>query len=446
MFGIELYYIFIAFTLVIVGIAIGYLSINNLRLLVIPFSLSTFIASIFFTNEPIWISGEIEAGIGSYLRAGFLIFSGGVAILYYLRNIRIHKFRIPLHLILLFIFIFFSILSTFYTIDFKATLTRSSLFLALAFSLLGMDFWLDSNDKLKKFLNTIFYLLAIILILNLISMVAIPSRSWWWKTPSRLLGILSHPNELGGLCMVSFPIIFWKLNNTIGNSKYLVWLVALINTIVLIATGSRTSLIVSILGFIIWFIVHKDWIKLATLGAILTIGIIIISQVGFPSYSRNEGSKITDLTERELIWEGVSVFLEEKPILGYGYAVEGKIFDNQLLFDMEGQFFNPNSQQPLHNGYLSIFIGGGLVGLSIWMIAILLPVYFLLKSKVELSFKAYALATIIPILIANVVESALTGYLSATDIYFWLAWLVAGKVVRISDNSYNSKIALDEVK
>ena len=160
MLGLELYIIFILLSLILIGIVIAYVSINNLQILVLPFALSTFIASIFYTNEPIWISGEIEAGIGSYLRAGFLFFSGGIALVYYLRNLRIHNFKIPLHIILLFVFIFFSLLSTFYTIDFKSTLTRSLLFFTLALSLIGMDFWLDSKDKLNKFLNTIFYLLV----------------------------------------------------------------------------------------------------------------------------------------------------------------------------------------------------------------------------------------------------------------------------------------------
>ena len=445
MFGLDLYIIFILISLALSGIAFAYFSVKNILLILIPFSLSTIISSIFYTNEPIWISGEIEAGIGSYLRAGFLIFSGSIAILYYVKNFRTHNFRIPLHLSFLLLFIFFSLFSTLYSIDVKSTITRSSLFLALGLSLLGMDFWLDSYDKLNKFLNTVFNLITIILIINLMSMIAIPARSWWWQTPSRLIGILSNPNELGGLCLVSFPIIFWKLNNAIGNSKYVIWLIALITIIILIASGSRTSLIVSIFGFVIWFIVYKDWIKLAILGIIVTLGIIFLSQFGFSSYERNEGSKITDLTERELIWEGASVFLLEKPVVGFGYGVEGKIFDNQSLFDMEGQFFNANAQQPLHNGYLSIFIGGGFIGLSIWLIVLFLPIYFLLKSKTKLSTKAYVLATIIPILIANFVESALTGYLGATDIYFWLAWLIAGRVYKISVDNSHPNLILKEV-
>lgn len=434
MFGVDIYILLFIATVILIGVGLAIYSLNKLYLILIPFSLSSLAASLFYTNEPIWISGEIETGIGGYLRAGLLFISGLIGIIYYLKHIRIHHFRFPLHLVFLLLFILFSLFSTFYTIDTKATLTRSTLFFTLFLSLIGLNYWLDTKEKFSKFISTLFYIVSIVLFLNLISMVAIPGRSWWWKTPSRLLGILSHPNELGGLCLVSFPIIFWKLKNSESYEKYLAWLVLAITFIVLVATGSRTSLFVSIIGMIIWLVVHKDWIKFAILTIILVIAVIFISQIGLSSYTRDEGSKLTDLTERELIWQGASVFLKEKPIFGYGYSVEGKIFDNQLLFDMTGQFFNPNSQQPLHNGYLSIFIGGGIIGLALWLFAIMIPIYYSIKYLTDKSIVGYVLATLIPILIANIVESAITGYLSATDIYFWLAWLIGGKAWTIFKN------------
>lgn len=444
MFGIDIYILLLIATVMLIGVGLAFYSLNKLYLILIPFSLSSLAASIFYTNEPIWISGEIETGIGGYLRAGLLFISGIIGIIYYLKHVRIHHFKFPLHLVLLLLFILFSLFSTFYTIDTKTTLTRATLFFILSLSLIGLNYWLDSREKFTKLISTLFYIVSIVLLLNLISMVAIPGRSWWWKTPSRLLGILSHPNELGGMCLVSFPIIFWKIRNSDNYEKYLAWLILAINFIVLLATGSRTSLFVSVIGMIIWLVVHKDWIKLASLAVILIIGIIFVSQVGVSSYVRNEGSKLTDLTERELIWQGASVFLKERPIIGYGYSVEGKIFDNQLLFDMTGQFFNPNSQQPLHNGYLSIFIGGGIIGLALWIFAIILPIYYSIKYLTDKSIVGYVLATLFPILIANVVESAITGYLSATDIYFWLAWLVGGKAWMIFNDKPEDKSILTE--
>jgi len=437
MLEIELYIIFAIALFIVLGIIASYFSLNYFNLVIILFSLSTLGAAVFYTNTPFWSADEIESGIGSYIRGGLLLFSGTMGAVYFFRGARIHNFKVPLHLIILLAFIIFSVGSTFYSIDSRSTIIRSGLFFALCTFLFGLNYWLDSKEKFYRLMNILFYLVVIILVVNLLIMFVWPARSWWWKTPSRFLGILSHPNELGGFCLVAIPIILWKYYTTKGNSRFIILSFLLIGILILFSTGSRTSLIVTTLGLLIWLFLYKDWLKLSIIIILIAFSSIIIFEMGLPSFSRNEGAKITDLTEREEIWKGAITFAKQKPIIGYGYAVESKIFADQYSYDLEGTSLDINAQNPLHNGYISIFIGGGIIGLLIWLLAIFIPLFSVAVSK-NILYKAYALATIIPILVANLVESSITGYLGFTDIYFWFAWIVAGKINIIEESADQS--------
>ncbi len=443
MFGFEPYILFSLFIVIIAGLAISYFAFDYFEITIIAFVISAMIAGAFYDNAPVWINEEIEPGFGSYLRGLMLLFSGVMGLVHFFKKARIHKFKIPLHIITLIIFVVFSLASTTYSIDTRNTFVRSSLLTLVLFFVIGLNSWLDSEEKFNRLLNTIFYIIVVFLLLNLVSMFAIPARTWWWKTPSRFLGLTSHPNGLGGFCAVSLPIILWRLYSERYHKKHITYAALFLNLLILLATGSRTSIIMVTIITIIWLISFKDWTKLAIITLFAFTGIIILSQIGISSLSRSKGSKITDLTEREFIWKGAAAFIKEKPIIGYGYAVEGKIFADQLLFDMEEQFFNANAQQPLHNGYLSIFIGGGIIGLSLWFLAIIFSLYNLYKSEFSV-FKIFSITSIIALMVSNMVETAVTGYLSSTDIFFWIAWVVGGKIWIVSDNNSHNNIKTSE--
>ncbi len=437
----ESYILFFSVISIIVGVILFYVTWEKFEVAIFLFPISTWIASLFYNNIEEWISKEVATGPGGYLRGIILLFVGLMGLIKFIRMYPIHKGRIPLHLIVLFIFLLYSFASTFYSIDSHTTLIRTTLFTALFFFLLGLNSWLDSEKKLVSLMNILFAVVTFLLAVSFIALFVSPSRVWWWKTPSRFIGLWSHPNELGGSNMVSYPIILWKYYDDNSNKKYISIFVLLLNILIHFLTGSRTSIIATMVGIFFWFLLRKSWLKLASMFVFAIIFLFVVSQLSISNFSRDDGSKITDLSERGEIWDGAVILSKEKPVLGYGYAVESKIFANQRKYDVEGTFLNLNAQQPLHNGYLSIFIGGGAIGFFLWVIILFIPLFIAFSSKYSL-FKLYAISTIIPILISNIVESAITGYLSATDIFFWFAWIVAGKLYLLeknSDTKVNSK-------
>ncbi|MEE9430813.1 MAG: O-antigen ligase family protein [Melioribacteraceae bacterium] len=423
----EPYIVFGSIIAIVLGVLAFYFSWKKFELLIVLFTLSSWVASAFYANAAEWISDVIATGPGGYIRGVMLLFVGLLGLITYIKRIPEHKGKISIHLIVLFLFLLFSFASTFYSIDSSTTFIRTSLFIALFFFLLGLSSWLDSEENFKILMNTLFNVIVFLLVVNLIALFVWPSRAWWWNTSSRLIGLWSHPNELGGFSMIAYPIILWKLYATKGNAKYLVYVTLGINFLLHVLSGSRTSLLASAVGIIFWLVLQRSWVKLFALTFIFVIGGFVVTQLSLASFGRDDGTSLFQLSERDIIWEGAIILAKEKPIIGYGYAVESKIFANQNKFETEGTFLNLNSQQPLHNGFLSIFVGGGMIGFFLWMIAIGLPILFAFTSKFSL-YKIYAIATMIPILISNIVESAITGYLSPTDVFFWIAWVVAGKL------------------
>ena len=439
--SLEPYIIFSVVIVAVFAALLFFTSWKKFEILIFLFPISTWIASLFYNNVEEWISEEIATGPGGYLRGIILLFVGVMGLIKFIRMYPIHKGKIPSHLVFLFIFLLFSFASTFYSIDSHTTFIRTTLFTALFFFLLGLNSWLDSEKKLNSMMNTLFIVVTFLLVVSFLAMFISPSRVWWWKTSSRFIGLWSHPNELGGFNMVSYPIIMWKYYKEDSNKKYIAIIVLALNFIIHFLTGSRTSLLASMVGIFIWFFLQRSWLKLIFIIVFAGLSLFLVSQFSIANFSRDDGSKITDLSERGEIWDGAIILSKEKPILGYGYAVESKIFANQNKYDLEGTFLNVNAQQPLHNGYLSIFVGGGTIGLFLWLIIILIPLFIAFTSEYSL-FKLYAIATIIPMLISNVVESAITGYLGASDIFFWLAWVVAGKLYLLHEK--NDKVKKDD--
>jgi O-antigen ligase len=442
--SLELYDIFSLLILVLILVLGFYYSWEKYELVIFFFVISPWLFSMFFSNIPVWINEELPTGPGGYLRGAVLLFAGGFGLFKYIKRIHFDKGGIPIHLLLLGIFLFFSFISIQYSLDQRYTFIRASLFTALFFFLIGLNSWLDNEDNFHKLLNTLYYAILFLAVISFIALIIWSSRVWWWKTPTRFLGMWSHPNELGGFSMLAYPVLLWKVYNSKNRSKYFVYFIMLIVILMHLLSGSRTSIIGSFLGVALWFIIEKNWLKFIMISMSLLVGGITLYQVSPSSLQRGEDSNLTNLTQREDIWETAFYFAKEQPILGYGYGVEGKIFADQLLVDIEGQHFKANAQQPLHNGYLSIFIGVGAIGFLLWLIIILLPLYNSFYSSLSL-YKQYAIVTIVMVLISNIVESALTGYNSVSDIFFWLAWVVAGKLFLLEEKKQNSQpVALVE--
>ena len=86
------------------------------------------------------------------------------------------------------------------------------------------------------------------------------------------------------------------------------------------------------------------------------------------------------------------------------------------------------ANMPLHNGYLAVAMGSGMISFFIWLAAVLIPLCWVGVSGPS-DYKALVMCMASMLLLWNFVESAVTGP-GASGMLFWVAWVVAGKFGR----------------
>ena len=446
----DLYSVLILLTVALFGIGVFYICYKRFEFAIFLFLLTPWIFSAFYTNYPEWINYELQTGINGYLRGGALALLGIVGVLKFITKWPQHRGKIALPFVLLGTFLILAFVSYFYSLDQRYTFIRASLFTTVFMFSLGLYSWLDSKEKFESAINAAYYYILFMIVINLIALVILPHRVWWWKTPSRFLGLWDHPNSMGGFFMLSYPILLYKLEKTTGNKKIIVFIAILFAVLMHFLTGSRTTLLASIFGIGIWLFMNRKWTKLIYMTLILSVFVFLILQFIPSSFQRGEGSGIATLTEREDLWQGAYLLIKENLIKGYGYGVEAKIFASQKIFDLQDKFFIASAQQPLHNGFLSILAGGGIFVFLLWLAIIFIPI-FKFKNINDLSLQSFVYTIFLVVLLTNITENSLTGYMSETDLFFWFAWVVGIKASQLKSEEspeliYNEdKLILEKV-
>ncbi len=431
MFSGDLFSILILLSAAIAGIGIFYICYKRFEFAIFLFLLTPWIFSAFYTNYPEWINAELQTGINGYLRGGALAMLGIIGLLKFITKWPEHRGKISLPFILLGVFLLLAFVSYFYSLDQRYTFIRASLFTTVFLFLLGLYSWLDSKEKYRLALDAAYYYILFMIVINLIALFVMPHRVWWWKTPSRFLGLWDHPNSMGGFFMLSYPVLFYQLEKSEGTRKTLVVISITFALLMHFLTGSRTTLLASIFGIGLWLFMNRKWTKLIYMTLILSVFVFLIFQFIPSSFQRGEGTGITTLTEREDLWQGAYLMIKQNLIKGYGYGVEAKIFAQQKLFDLQGKFFIASAQQPLHNGFLSILAGGGVFVFILWLSIIIVPIFMFRQIK-DSTLQSFVYTIFFIVLLTNITENSLTGYMSETDLFFWFAWVLGIKASQSS--------------
>lgn len=385
--------------------------------------LSPWTAAVFIPNNP---AGEQYEGIGSYLRMGLLVLIGVSGLLYCFRQ----RVSLPWPFVLLGAYLVLAVVSTLYSIDPFYTLVRAVALLALSGFLLGLFAWLDRRERIDAVLNVFFTVVGVVTTANLLSLVFLPGEAWWWIDPDRFQGLSDHPNSMGSFCMLSYPVLLWKYSRSKTGAEKLAVLSLAVSVVGLhLLSGSRASMVGGLLGIAVWFLVLRKGSRLVIAGmlALALVGMFPFfgEKLQLSSLDRGRHSSgITDLTGRPKFWMASLVLVSEQPVLGYGYAVEGKVWTDRRFRRSDHYLWAGTAKSSLHNGYLSVAIGLGGVGLALWLSLVLIPAWGVRKVEVG-EPKAFVAAILIMALLVNFVESSLSGSRSAVTILFWIAWVLA---------------------
>ena len=260
------------------------------------------------------------------------------------------------------------------------------------------------------------------------------------------VGVTTHKNPLGQLCIVSALAFLWQLmearkNGRRFNREYLVWLYLAMTVYLLHGGGNRSSqsstamiCLVVALGLIWVFgrmrnrpeaVVKNIFLGAAALATVAVLLELFGSSLqGLVAETQGKDSTLTD---RTYLWSDVIRIGSEHPILGSGY---GGFWVPSLYARLSPMV--DNGPKEAHNGYLETFANLGLVGVG--LLACVLVQSFLGATKMihdDFEYGRLRLSLLFMVMVMNYAEATFTvgchlwwfGFL-VVAVYArpWVAW------------------------
>jgi O-antigen ligase len=186
-----------------------------------------------------------------------------------------------------------------------------------------------------------------------------------------------HPNSLGAAYAVAFLALVFL---PVYQSLPLRYGLAVFLGTTLLATVSKTSIGSTLVGLVVGWFVLRGVRKLtfglalscgAALGALL-IGNYLLDQL--EAYLSSPYTSST-LSGRTVLWDLVLWLVEERPALGYGFAVM-----KDVLLPYAPSLGWRASFNQAHNAYLDVLFSSGYVGLAVFAMVLLNAVYLLVVA------------------------------------------------------------------
>lgn len=190
-------------------------------------------------------------------------------------------------------------------------------------------------------------------------------------TIGRSFGTLGHPNMLGQFLLS--PIIaamyFFK------NHKKIYSLSLLILIIALLTTGNRASFLA--LGLSVVFLFFYLWNTTPFKKILTFLSISLLTAFFIFTF----GHSLNSIFTRFSIWQTSVPLLQENPFLGHGLETFKLVFQKvstpELL--ISENFYSIADRS--HNEYLDILLNQGLLGLTVWLLILILTFISSLKKK-----------------------------------------------------------------
>lgn len=289
----------------------------------------------------------------------------------------------------------------------------------------------DAHDVRRLF--GVYWMACALLVAMLgVSLVALPSdltweapNQWAHDTVVRFAGILGSPNQVGEITLptVASGMLFWPS----ASNRVRILIAASIGTAILFAVmaDSRSSLVASAIGVFVFTVDRYRWraavcwLLLVALGA---GGVSILSSDSLQYISRGD---VTTLTGRTDIWHFTIQKIEERPLLGYGYEVEGQIFQDREFPLWEGMW-DLGPHIAVHNGYLARALGLGVPSFLLWLFLTLRPLSAVFRGAPDyFKIRDSVLLVAIPVLILNLDESAVSDGRYSVGLILTLIWCLA---------------------
>lgn len=218
----------------------------------------------------------------------------------------------------------------------------------------------------------------------------------------RFRGVYGSPNLIGEIALATIGVGTYLWTTTSGWKRALIAAQMLVAVAMGVLADSRSPFI----GFAFGGLLYLIWrYRLRAVPIILAVGVVgfgLISQLN-PEYL--DRGDVTSLTGRTDIWKFAIEKIEQRPLIGYGFEVEGEIMKAHDFPIWWGPW-EEGPRSSLHSDYLSKAVSLGVPALVFWLFFIIRPWIALFRRKEDpWNLKPLFFLVVVPILILDFTEA-----------------------------------------
>lgn len=254
------------------------------------------------------------------------------------------------------------------TPDLTAQRTISMLFVVISCGL-GLPNYLTNLTKLNRALLLVVVLIAAFVLLGTLTAQGSANGIYDDQSFVRVTGFFANPNTQGLMAMLIFyPLVWWQQTTRPGNGKKILTGVVLIWAVLVLLTGSRSSLL-GVLGgglVLIWLYGRSNLRYARLLALALGLGVVVALvlpqfgrafDLGNPSIDPATVGVLPQVDRAFLIQRAIELGMRS-PIFGVGFSASDKVFaDDHIVLVQQGIFIAGS-----HNSYTRMFVDLGIVG------------------------------------------------------------------------------------
>jgi len=260
------------------------------------------------------------------------------------------------------VFVCLSALSTLWSVSFKITLFRAM----QLFVVLILVVWLvRTKQSYRHILSGLYWTIAVFGVLSIVGLIFWPEANRVTMGGAslgviRLGGPFYSAGAVGEAVATLVVGLFCRAMSSRGNNRKLLFLASVLALGIVLATRSRTALIILYLVFCTLLVARKAGV----LAILLTVffGLFISLGDGLHAVeivNRGEGlQSILTLNNRTTIWTETLEIAFEKPWLGRGYVAGNRDVLNEQIAQKEMNIGGFHA----HNAALAAFMDTGLIG------------------------------------------------------------------------------------
>ena len=283
-----------------------------------------------------------------------------------------------------------------------------------------------SREDIEKLLSWFLIGTGIVWCVILICMVVTSADKVWDVEEMtglvRLKGIYDSPNQIGEIALATIAAAMVVWSSTTGWKRAL--LVAQMVAAVALSglADSRSPFVGIAVGGLLYLIWKYRFRAVPIILALGLVGYGLVSVMNPEYFNRGD---VTSLTGRTEVWDFAIDKIKQRPLLGYGFEVEGQIM---LAHDFP-IWWGPWEEGPrssIHSEYLSKAVSLGVPALLFWAFFFVRPFIAMFRRKDDpWNLKPLFFLIVVPVLILNCTESTAGECRYSVGMIATLCWALA---------------------